>query len=81
MFNIFVLASGADAPTSAQVKAGQDASGNAVAANEKGSITNTAGASEYVAAVSGLSGNTTYDVYFVAQGNSGMSLQSSPQKV
>ncbi len=76
-----VLASGADAPTSAQVKAGQDASGNAVAANEKGSITNTAGASEYVAAVTGLSGNTTYDVYFVAQGVSGMSLQSSPQKV
>ena len=76
-----VLASGASAPTTAQVKAGQDASGTAVAANYKGSITNTAGSTEYVAAVSGLLGNTTYDVYFVGEGNSGLSLQSAPQKV
>ncbi|MCX6307548.1 MAG: hypothetical protein NTY32_01525, partial [Bacteroidia bacterium] len=76
-----VLASGASAPSAAQVKAGQDAGSIAVAANEKGSITNAAGSAEYVAAVSGLSGNTTYDVYFIAEGNSALSLQSTPQKV
>ena len=76
-----VLASGASAPTAAQVKAGQDASGTAVSANEKGTITNTAASTEYVAAVSGLLGNTTYDVYYIAEGNSGLSIQSTPQKV
>lgn len=76
-----VLASGATAPSSAQVKAGQDASGTDIAVNEKGSITNTLGSSEYVAAVSGLTSNTTYDVYFAAEGNSGASLMATPQKI
>jgi len=76
-----VLSSGATEPTSAQVKAGQDAAGTAVADNQKGVISNIAGATEYVAAVSGLSGNTSYDVYFVSEGNSGGSLQSAPVKV
>ncbi len=76
-----VLPNGATTPTSAQVKAGQDATGTSVADNEKGSIVNTTDATEFVAAVTGLSGNTTYDVYFVAEGNSGASLQSTPQKV
>ncbi len=75
-----VLASGATAPSSAQVKAGQDASGTALAANEKGTVTNTAGATEYTATVTGLSAITTYDVYFVAE-NSLANLQASPQKV
>jgi hypothetical protein len=76
-----VLASGATEPTAAQVKAGQDATGTSVAENQKGMISSAAGATEYVAAVSGLAGNTAYDVYFVAEGNSGMSLQSSALKV
>jgi hypothetical protein len=73
-----VLPTGATAPTSAQVKAGQDATGTSVAANEKGSIVSTAGVTEYSTAVTGLASNTAYDVYFVAEGNSGASLQSSP---
>ncbi|NVO20850.1 MAG: T9SS type A sorting domain-containing protein [Bacteroidetes bacterium] len=73
-----VLPNGASAPTAAQVKAGQNASGASVASNEKGSIVSAAGATEYMAAVSGLASNTTYSVYFVAEGNSGASLQASP---
>jgi hypothetical protein len=76
-----VLASGATSPTAAQIKAGQDSNGTAVAANEKGAITNTLGANEYVSAVTGLASNTTYDIYFVAEGASGVSLQATPQKV
>ena len=76
-----VLPSGAVAPTPLQVVAGQDASGTALASNLQGVITNTAGAIEYVLAVTGLTGNTTYDVYFVAQGNSAMSLQTSVAKI
>jgi hypothetical protein len=76
-----VLPSGANMPTAAQIKAGQDANSTAVAANEKGTITNINGATEYLAAVTGLSANTTYDVYFVAEGNSGFSLQATSQKI
>lgn len=76
-----VLASGANAPTAVQIKAGQDATSTAVAANEKGTITNVSGATEYLAAVTGLSANTSYDVYFVAEGNSGLSLQATSQKI
>lgn len=76
-----VLENGANMPTVAQIKAGQDASASAVAANKKGTITNTNGATEYLAAVTGLLANTTYDVYFVAEGNSGMSLQAASQKI
>ncbi|MBV5343073.1 hypothetical protein JZU68_05505, partial [bacterium] len=58
-----VLESGANMPTAAQIKAGQDANASAVAVNKKGTITNTNGATEYLAAVTGLSSNTTYDGY------------------
>lgn len=75
-----VLPSGAAAPTPVQIKSGLNAGGVTVADNQKGSITNTSGSTEYLLAVSGLSSNTTYDVYFVAQGNSELSLQTTSQK-
>jgi len=71
-----ILASGATAPTSAQVKAGLNASGGATT---NGSITCAAGATEYAAAAGGsLTNSTPYDVYFVAEDASGSNLQSSP---
>ena len=75
-----VLPSAANPPTSAQVKAGQDNTGTAVAANRKGTITVSAAATEYTAAVSGLTGGTTYDVYYVAEDGT-PNLQSTPVKV
>ena len=74
-----VLANGATAPTSAQIKAGKDASDVAVTAS--GTIVCVSGATEYAAAVTGLSGLTNYDVYFVAEDVSGSNLQASPVKV
>ena len=73
-----VLPNGAAAPSSTQVKNGQNQVGTSVASNEKGTIASTTGGTEYVSAVSGLSGNTTYDVYFVSEDASGSNLQSSP---
>ena len=74
-----VVASGAAAPTSAQVKGGKNAAD--VAALASGLIACAAGATEYSTAVTGLSSSTTYDVYFVAQDASGSNLQSTPVKV
>lgn len=74
-----VLANGAVAPTSAQVKGGKNASD--AAAISSGSIVCAAGSTEYSAAVTGLSSSTSYDVYFVAQDASGSNLQSTPVKV
>jgi hypothetical protein len=74
-----VLPSGAIAPTSAQVKAGQDNTGTGVAANLKGTISVLAATTEYTAAVSGLTGNTTYDVYYVAE-DASSNLQAAPVK-
>jgi hypothetical protein len=76
-----VLAQGATAPSSAQVKAGQDASGNSLASNLYGSITATSAETDYTTAVTGLSSGTSYDVYFVAEDESGKNLQASPVKV
>ena len=64
-----VLPGGATAPTSAQVKAGQNASGTPVVSTLAGTIACTSSATEYSATVSGLSESTTYDVYFVAEDN------------
>ncbi len=75
-----VLPSGATAPTSAQVKAGQNAAGTSLAANLKGTIACAAGSTEYTSAVTGLSGATTYNVYFVAQDVSA-NLQAAPVMV
>jgi hypothetical protein len=76
-----VLPSGASSPSAAQVKAGQNAAGTPVASNEKGSITCSVAGTEFTAAVSGLSGTTTYDVFFVAEDGSGNNLQASPSLV
>jgi hypothetical protein len=76
-----VLPSAATAPSSAQVKAGQDATGASLASNLKGSIACAAGATEYTAAITALTATTTYDVYFVAENLAGNNLQTSPTKV
>lgn len=72
-----VLPSGAAAPSSAQVKAGQDATGTPLAANLTGTIACAASATEYTSVVSGLSASTTYDIYFVAE-DAALLLQATP---
>jgi hypothetical protein len=72
-----VLADGAPAPSSAQVKAGND-SANAPA-TAAGSLALTAN-TEATAAVGGLTPGTAYDVYFVAE-DAVPNLQASPAKV
>jgi Secretion system C-terminal sorting domain len=75
-----VLPSGASAPSAAQVKAGQDGSGVAVASNLAGTINVTSAFAEFTSAVSGLSPATGYDVYIVAEDNV-PNLQASPTKI
>lgn len=75
-----VLANNATTPTSTQVKNGQDGAGSSLSSNLKGTITNTAAATEYNLSVTGLSGGTDYDVYAVADDNTN-NLQTSPSKV
>ena len=72
-----VLSGGATAPSAAQVKAGTDSTG--AAAPKSGNMALTANA-EAIAAVTGLSPGTTYDVWFVAQ-DAVPNLQASPTKV
>lgn len=79
-----VLPDNATAPTAAQVKAGQNGAGTAVAANRQGVINNVAGATEYSANVGGLTQATSYDVYVVAEDAppfNAPNLQASPVKV
>ncbi|MBH31840.1 MAG: hypothetical protein CMG71_07650 [Candidatus Marinimicrobia bacterium] len=72
-----VLADGATAPTSAQVKAGTDASGTSVTS---GNQTISADEAGRLSISSGLSTSTAYDIYVVAEDKS-ENLQSSPTKV
>ena len=72
-----VLPDGATAPTSAQVKAGQDSGGSPVSAS--GSLALTAN-TEATVSVGSLSTGTAYDVYFVAQ-DVVPNVQLSPVKV
>jgi hypothetical protein len=77
---VVVVADGASAPTSAQVKLGQDASG--VAALASATITLTSASTEYTSLISTLNAATAYDVYVVAQDNASTpNLQTSPTKV
>ena len=62
-----ILPGGATAPTTAQIKAGQDASGSNVA--KKGTIVCSQPSSEFTMDILGLNESTTYDVYFVAEDN------------
>ncbi|MBT3293674.1 MAG: hypothetical protein HN919_19940 [Verrucomicrobia bacterium] len=74
-----VLADGASAPSSAQVKAGVDY--DAVTVLASGNITLTA-STEGTDAFSGLSAGTAYDVYFVAEDDEGTpNLQTTPEKI
>lgn len=70
----------APAPTSAQVKAGLDASGTPVAANLKGTVALAANTEASFSATS-LNAQTFYDFYVVAEENSGPNLQQAPVKV
>jgi hypothetical protein len=72
-----VLADGASAPTSAQVKAGNDSTNSA--AFKSGSIPLTVN-TEATAPVTGLTTDSTYDVYFVAE-DAALMLQPSPSLV
>ncbi len=79
-----VVPDNATAPTSAQVKAGQNSAGTAIANNLKGTINNVAGATEYSANIAGLTQATSYDIYVVAEDAPTFNtpnLQASPVKV
>jgi endonuclease/exonuclease/phosphatase family metal-dependent hydrolase len=76
-----VLPNNADAPTSAQVKAGQNATGTAVAtASFKGNIDNPTANADAMATITGASPNTDYDVFVVAEDLFG-NIQTSPTKL
>lgn len=72
-----VVADGASAPSSAQVIAGQNASGAAALATASATTTTTINAG-----FSGLSASTAYDAYFVARDDEGTpNVQASPTLV
>ncbi|MEO8794306.1 MAG: lamin tail domain-containing protein [Daejeonella sp.] len=73
-----LLAQGSAAPTAAQVKAGTDASGNAV--TKSGSVQIEEPFTEYSTSFSGLTGNTTYSVFVVSE-DANLNLQATPVKV
>ncbi len=64
-----VLPDNAPAPTSEQVKAGTDASGNVVSAGLSGTVENIAGNTDYQTYITVLTASTSYDVYVVAEDN------------
>lgn len=72
------LSNGADAPTSAQVKAGTDADDNLLAVNLRGSVSLTANVEATVTSTE-LSNTTDYDIYAVAESSGG--LMTSPSKI
>eukprot|EP00163_Fabomonas_tropica_P021785 TRINITY_DN37_c0_g2_i2.p1 TRINITY_DN37_c0_g2~~TRINITY_DN37_c0_g2_i2.p1 ORF type:complete len:1371 (+),score=290.14 TRINITY_DN37_c0_g2_i2:438-4115(+) len=75
-----VVASGASAPSTAQIKAGNDATGNP--ALQSGSITISNAGTTYGTTMNSLNPSTTYDVYFVAQDSATTpNLASGPTKV
>jgi len=75
-----VLPNNSTAPNATQVKSGLDANNISVPANMKGTITCTLGNTEYSSTVSGLTSNTTYNIYFVAEDNNN-NLQANPTMV
>ncbi|CAN5415143.1 hypothetical protein BH09BAC3_BH09BAC3_05420 [soil metagenome] len=74
-----VLPDGASAPSSAQVKAGQDAASTPLASNLIASLPVAASGTNYLFTISGLTSLTAYDVYFVAENGDG--LMANPVKV
>ncbi|MCE2957912.1 MAG: choice-of-anchor J domain-containing protein [Flammeovirgaceae bacterium] len=75
-----VVPLGASAPSSAQVKNGQDGAGLTLASNQTGTIIVSSSGTEFTANVSGLSPTTSYDVYVVAEDNV-PNIQASPVKI
>ena len=76
---LVVLPDGATPPTSAHVKAGQDESGNSLAANLKASINVSAAGTDIISQMGGLISLTDYDAYFVAENSDG--IQAVPVRV
>gem|GEM_PF-1561111 len=74
-----VLSNGASAPTSVQVKAGENANGSSQSSSRQGSVSLTAN-TQSSARISGLSIETYYDIYVVAENSYG-DLQSTPTLV
>ncbi|MBI1767754.1 MAG: lamin tail domain-containing protein [Bacteroidetes bacterium] len=73
-----VLADGASAPSSTQVKAGQDNSGNAI--SNSGFISVPSSGADFSKTLTGLSPSTSYDVYSVAE-DLALNLQANPTKI
>ena len=75
-----VLADGAAAPTSAEVKAGTASGGGTAIAN--GSQAIAAANTDYTSNISGLTASTLYDIYVVAEDDEATpNLQAAPVKV
>ena len=72
-----VVADGSAAPTSVQVKAGQNSAGTA--AIKSGSIAVAAATTEYTSVVTALASSTAFDVYLASQDTAG-NLQAAPTK-
>jgi len=76
-----VVADGATAPSAAQVKTGADYSGVTVLAAANATVSSSPFTSSF-SAITSLSDNTAYDVYFIAEDDEGTpNLQSSVTKV
>jgi len=74
------LPDGNAAPSSLQVKNGQDAGGNSLAAGFYGAINVAAAETEYNAVINSLSSATDYDIYFVTE-DAALNLQNNPRKL
>ena len=73
-----VLADGATAPTAAEVKAGTGASGAAVVASANAALTDPNGGFSHSFDVTGLTENTAYDIYVIAEDTPAENLQAIP---
>ncbi len=75
-----VLPDNASLPTSTQVKNGQDALGIALASNLVGIIDVSAASTDFNSAITGLTDNTNYDVFIVAE-DPIPNLQAAPVRI
>lgn len=76
-----VVADGATAPSPAQVKAGQDATGSAALASASATVPSSPFTASF-SAITSLSASTAYDVYFIAEDDeSAPNVQTSVSKV
>jgi hypothetical protein len=75
-----ILSNNAAAPTSTQVKNGQDATGASLSAGLFGAINVTSASSDFSSTISGLASATDYDVYVVAE-DLALNIQISPVKL